>query len=405
MKKCLQNMVIKDKKIILRVDYNVPMLNGKILDDSKIKLTLDTIYYLLSENCKIILLSHLGKVRNNNDKKKNTLEPVAMHLKALLNKEDVYFSKENYGVEVINRVNSMLPGEILVLENTRFMDVPNKLESNCDAQLAEFWASLGDVFVNDAFGCAHRAHASSYGISKYVPSCIGFLMQKELGMLNRLVLHPLHPFTVIMGGAKIDDKLELIENLLPKCDHLLCGGGIANSCLEALGFNIGESLATDEAKVIKKIQELLLKYKEKFVLPLDAVVGSTYDPSFAQYKLINKIMDNDIILDIGSKTLQKFSNVINSSETIFMNGTVGAYENMKFANGTKELLRILKKSEAIVVVGGGDASSSVNTLGYANAFTYTSSGGGATLEYIAKEHLIALDPIEEEEDSVEKLDM
>ena len=405
MKKCLQNMIVKNKKVILRVDYNVPILNGKILDDSKIKLTLDTIYYLLSENCRIILLSHLGKVRNFNDKKKYSLEPVANHLKALLNKEDVYFSKENYGVEVITRVNSMLPGEILVLENTRFMDVPNKLESNCDAQLSEFWASLGDVFVNDAFGCAHRAHASSYGISKYVPSCIGFLMQKELGMLNLLVLHPIHPFTVIMGGAKIDDKLELMEHLLPKCDYLLCGGGIANSCLKALGFNVGDSLTTDEDKVIKKIQDLLLKYKDKFVLPLDAVVGSTYDPNFAQYKLINKIIDNDVILDIGSKTLQKFSDIIMNSETIFMNGTVGAYENIKFANGTKELLKILKKSDAIVVVGGGDASSSVNNLGYANAFTYTSSGGGATLEYIAKEHLVALDTIGEEEEDVEKLNM
>lgn len=405
MKKCLQNVIVKNKKVLLRVDYNVPLLNGKILDDSKIKLTLDTIYYLLSENCKIIILSHLGKVRNNNDKLKYSLEPVANHLKALLDKEDVYFSKENYGVNVINRVNCMLPGEILVLENTRFMDVPNKLESNCDSQLSEFWASLGDVFVNEAFGCAHRAHASNYGISKYVPSCLGLLMQKELGMLNRLVIHPIHPFTVIMGGAKIDDKLSLMESLLPKCDHLLCGGGIANSCLKALGFKVGESLASDDEKVLKKIQELLLKYKDKFVLPLDSVVGSTYDDNFAQYKLIDKILDNDMILDIGTKTLQKYSNIIMNSETIFLNGTVGAYENVKFANGTKELLSMLKKSDAIVVVGGGDASSSVNNLGYNNAFTYISSGGGATLEYIAKEHLIALDTISEEEQAVEILDM
>ena len=390
MKKCLQNMIVKNKKVLLRVDYNVPIVNGKIIDDSKIKLTLDTIFYLLSENCKIILLSHLGKVRNNNDKLKYSLEPIASYLKSLLNKEDVYFSKENYGIEVLNRINEMLPRDILVLENTRFMDVPNKLESNCDAQLSEFWASLGDVFVNDAFGCAHRAHASNYGISKYLPSCIGFLMQKELGMLNRLVLHPIHPFTVIMGGAKIDSKLELMESLLPKCDHLLCGGGIANSCIKALGFNVGDSLATDDEKTLKKIQELLLKYKEKFVLPVDCVVGSTYDNSFAQYKLIDKVLDNDIILDIGTKTLQKYSNIIMNSETIFMNGTVGAYENIKFANGTKELLGLLKKSDSIVVVGGGDASSSVNNLGFANAFTYTSSGGGATLEYIAKEKLIAL---------------
>ncbi len=398
-------MEIRNKKVILRVDYNVPMIGGKIIDDTKMKLTLDTIYYLLSENCKIILLSHLGKVRSNEDKKKYSLEPIANHLKTLLNKEDIYFSKDNYGSEVIARVAKMLPQEILVLENTRFMDVPNRLESTSDPQLSEFWASLGDVYVNDAFGTAHRKHASNYGIAKYIPSCIGFLMQKELGMLNRLVLHPIHPFTVIMGGAKMDDKMPLIEALLPQCDHLLCAGAIANTCLKALGFSVGESLASDNLEVIKKVQSLLLKYKNKFILPLDAIVGSTYDQNYIQYKLIDKITDNDMILDIGTKTLQKFSSAILESETIFLNGTVGVYENSKFANGSKELLSLLKKSDAIVVVGGADASSSVNNLGYQNVFTYVSSGGGATLEYIATHHLVALEPIKEESEPVETLDM
>lgn len=402
MKKCLQDMIVRNKRVVLRVDYNVPIVNGKIIDDSKIRLSLDTLYYLLSENCKVILLSHLGKVRSNADKAKYSLEVVANHLASILQKGNVYFCKDNYGMDVVERVDMMLPGDVLVLENTRFLDVPNRLESNCDPQLAEFWASLGDVFVNDAFGCAHRAHASNYGIAKYVPSCIGFLMQKELGMLDRLVLHPIHPFTVIMGGAKIDDKLGLLESLLPKCDHLLCGGGIANTCLKALGFSVGESLASDDDKIIRRVQELLLKYREKFMVPVDAIVGNTYDMSFANYKLISKINDNDMILDIGTKTIEKYSTAIMNSETIFLNGTVGTYENIKFANGTRELLNALKKSEAIVVVGGGDASSSVNNLGFGNAFTYVSSGGGATLEYISSEHLVALDSIMDEE-SIETL--
>ncbi len=404
MKKYLQDNVISNKKIILRVDYNVPMKNGQILDDSKIKNTLETIYYLLSENCKIIILSHLGKVRNVEDKKKYSLEPIAQHLKELLNKE-VYFSKENYGTNVVKRVNAMVSGEILVLENTRFMDIPNRLESNCDAQLSEFWASLGDIFVNDAFGCAHRRHASTYGISKYLPSCLGFLMQKEIGMLNRLVIHPIHPFTVIMGGAKVDDKLPLIESLLPKCDYLLCGGGIANTCLEALGFNIGESLSSDDKMVIDKMKELLFKYRNKFMLPLDAIVGTTYSPDYVQYKLINKINDNDMILDIGTKTIAKYKTAIMESETIFINGTVGYYENPKFANGTKEIFEILKQSKAIVVAGGGDATSSINNLNYTSAFTYISSGGGATLDYIAKGKLVAIENIIEGSDDIETLDI
>ncbi len=396
MKKCLQNVIVRNKTVIVRVDYNVPIKDGKILDDTKIKLTLDTLYYLLSENCKIILLSHLGKVRNASDKRKYTLEPIANHLKTLILKGNVYFSKENYGSDLTQRVKAMLPQDILVLENTRFLDVPNHLESNCDPQLSEFWASQADLFVNDAFGCAHRKHASNYGIALHLPSCIGFLMQKELGMLNRLIIHPIHPFTVIMGGAKIEDKLSLIKSLLPKCDYLLCGGAIANSILKALNFNVGQSLRSDDEKTIKAIQELLIKYKDKFMVPLDAIVSSTYDNKFAQYKLITNILDNDVILDIGSKTLEKYQTAIMQSETIFLNGTVGEYEDEKFANGTKELLNMLEKSGAIVVVGGGDAASSVNNLGYANKFTYTSTGGGATLKYIADEKLVALDAISEE---------
>ncbi len=404
MKKCLQNTDVLNKRVLLRVDYNVPIKDGKILDDSKIKATLETICYLLSENCKIIILSHLGKIKTESDKSKYSLKIVAERLKELLDKE-VYFSHENFGVPVVDRVNALNSGEILMLENTRFLDVPGNLESGCDPQLSMFFASLADVFVSEAFGTAHRRHASNYGVTKYMESCIGFLMQKEIGMLNRLVIHPIHPFTVIMGGAKIDDKLELLEKLLPKCEHLLLGGGLANTCLKALGFSVGSSLSSNNYKTIKTVQDMLLKYKDKIMLPLDAIVGISYDKDYIKYKMINEIEPNEIILDIGVKTLEKYKTVINNSETIFLNGTVGMYENMRFANGTKELLNIITSSNAITVAGGGDAASSAYNFGCGYKFTYISSGGGATLEYLATETLPALDNISEEDDNIETLDL
>ncbi len=404
MKLCIQNMNVRDKRVILRVDYNVPFSDGVILDDSKIRASIKTIRYLLKENCKIILLSHFGKIRNNYDKQVYSLSIVAERLKQILNHE-VYFSKVNFGDDVIKRVQVMQPGEILMLENTRFMDLPNKLESKCDAQLAMFWASLGDVFVNDAFATMHRRHASTYGIAMYLPSCIGFLVQEEVNALDKYIMHPEMPFTLVMGGAKMDDKITLIEALLPKCTHVLCGGGIANTCLKALGFRIGNSIASDNPVIIKKVQELLLKNKEKFLVPLDAIVGSTYDKDYVQYRRIDKIDDNEIICDIGVKTLERYSQVIRDSKTVFLNGTVGLYEDMRFANGTKEILKALANSSATVVVGGGDASSSVHRLGYGDMFTYISSGGGATLEYLAKGTLVCLDIIQEEGSSIEILDM
>lgn len=397
-------MDVEKKRILLRVDYNVPVQNGVILDDSKIKGSLETMNYLLEKKCKIIILSHFGKIKKETDKEKNSLEIVVNRLKELLKKE-VYFSKENFGTNVLERVSKLKEQEILVLENTRFLDVPKKLESTCDPQLSEFWASLGDIFVNDAFASSHRRHASTYGISLYLPSCIGFLMQKEITMLEENIINPTKPFTLIMGGAKIEDKISLIESLLPKCNYILCGGGIANTCLEALGFKTGESITTNEPSIIEKVKKLLLENKEKFMLPLDAIVGSTYDKNYVKYKKINQIEDNEMILDIGIKTLEKYKTAIEKSKTIFLNGTVGFYENIKFANGTKELLNILKNTNASIIVGGGDAASSVRMFGFENDVTYISSGGGATLDYIAKGYLVALEKIEEDGEYIETLDL
>ena len=403
MKQRIENMDLKGKRVLVRCDYNVPIYNGKILDDTKIIASLETIRYLIQKDCKIILLSHLGKVKTEEDKAIYSLEPVSKRLKELLGKE-VYFSHEIMDSELPKRIELMLPRDILLLENTRFLDVPNKLESNCDAQVSAFFASLADVFVMDAFASAHRSHASTTGITKYLPSCIGLSVERELAALDRFLQNPEHPFTVIMGGAKVEDKLELIETLLPKCDHLLLAGGLANSFLKALNFNIGASLSTESGKTIEKLKKIMLTYRDKLMLPLDAIVASTYDENYTRYKRINEISDNEIITDVGTKTLEKYKTAIRESKTIFLNGTLGIYEDIRFSNGTKELFNALKNSNAIVVVGGGDSVSAVHNLGYDEAFTYLSVGGGATLEYLSKGHLVGIDSIMEEKE-IEILDV
>lgn len=395
MKQRLQDINIENKRIVLRCDFNVPLKDGKILDDNKILASLPTISYLLDNNCSIVILSHLGRVKKEADKANNSLAPVAKRLQDLL-KMPIAFSKATRSLKLEEQVKSMNPGTIMLLENTRFEDVPDKLESNNDLQLASYWASLGDIFVMDAFASMHRAHASTVGIAKFIPSCLGFLAQKELEMLNEYVLNPEKPFTIIMGGAKIDDKLELMNKLLPKCDYMLLEGGLANSCLKVLGFNIGNSLASTDINILLKVKDMLLKYKDKILLPFDAIVGNDFDDNYIEHKLIDKIDDNDTIKDIGSITLEKYKEVILKSMTIFLNGTSGVYEDARFANGTKELLGILANSGTTTVVGGGDAVSAVRNFGFANSFKYVSTGGGATLDYVVNETLPALEAITDE---------
>ncbi len=394
MYKTIRDVDLKNKKVVLRVDYNVPIKNGIILDDSKIRASLDTIKYLIENDCKIVILSHLGKVKTKEDAYANSLAPVATKLKELLNRE-VYFSKETRTINLYMQVDTMLPKDILLLENTRYEDLNGKLESGCDPQLSMYWASLCDVFVMDAFGSAHRKHASTYGISKYVPSCIGFLVERELIQLNKFVINAKKPLTVVMGGAKIEDKINLIEAFLNKCDYLLLTGGIANTFLKALNLNVGQSLASKNPEILEKVKNILLNNRNKIMLPLDVIVGNTYNKEYVAYKSINQVGDDDIILDCGNKTLEKYSTAINQSETIFVNGTMGKYEDNRFSNGTKEFLRLLSESNKIVVVGGGDSVSAVNNFGFSNSFTYLSSGGGATLEYLTSGRLVGLDGIDE----------
>lgn len=403
MKQRIENMDIENKRVLVRVDYNVPVKGELVFDDTKIISSLETIRYLIKNNCKIVLLSHLGKIKSEEDKLLNTLEPVAKHLKSLLGSE-VYFCNEVMSKNVLDKVNVLKSGEVLLLENTRFLDYPEKLESSCNMKVAEFFASLGDVFVMDAFASCHRAHASTVGITKFIPSCIGFAVEREIAALDRFLKTPEHPFTLIMGGAKVEDKLSLIEVLLPMCDHLLLAGGLANSFLKALNFNIGGSLATNNSEIIEKLKQIMLNNREKLMLPLDAVVGSTYNLESATYRKINEIEDDDVILDIGIHTLNKYRLAINESKTIFLNGTMGLYEDNRFSNGTKEMLNILKNSNANVVVGGGDAISSVSHFGFKDDLTYLSCGGGATLEYLINGSLVGIEAIMEEKE-IEVLDV
>lgn len=402
MKQLLKNMYVDNKRILLRCDFNVPMVNGNITDESKIIKSLETINYLLSKNCKIILLSHLGRVKTEEDKAKNSLIPVKNSLERLLNKS-IKFASDILSEETKNMALNLQSKEILLLENTRFLDIPNKWESTLNEEVAKKIASLGEIFVFDAFAVAHRNHTTVTGIAKYLPNCLGFLVEKEKNMLDSIILNPQKPFTVIMGGAKVDDKLKIIKSLLPKCEHLLVSGGIANSFLNALGLNVGASLKTDNPDITSELKSLMLKYKEKFAFPLDAIVTTTYDNT-PDMKNINEIDTNDIIKDIGSNTIRKYKNIIMSSKTVFINGTMGIYEEKAFANGTSEIFNILKEIKQNVVIGGGDTLGALNTLGFKDIFPNISSGGGATLEYIANGHLPGIEAIREE-DKIETLDL
>lgn len=395
MKRRIQDMDVKNKRVLLRCDFNVPVKDGQILDDSKIVAALFTIDYLVKQGAKIIIMSHFGKVKTEEDKEKNSLALVASHLQKLVSTK-VIFSKQPRSLYLAGKIEEMNPGEIMVLENTRFEDIPNKLESGNDSQLAMYWAELADIYCLDAFGSAHRKHASTHAIANYLPSCIGFLVQKEVEMLDGYILNAKKPFTIVMGGAKVEDKVELIESLLPRCDHLILVGGIANSCLATLGFNVGSSLRTKDPEVLSKIKDILIQYKEKIVLPVDAIIGREYSEEI-EHVNIDKVFDDDIIYDIGMKSINKFKEIIDDSETIFVNGTAGKYEDNRFANGTRALLETIVNSKAVKIVGGGDGVSAVKHFGLGDRFTFLSTGGGATLEYIINEGLPAIDNILDKE--------
>lgn len=373
--KTIKDIDLKNKKVVIRVDYNVPMENGIIKDSSKIKKSLRSINYLLENNCRVVILSHFGRIKSEEDKAKNSLKIVAKELANLLGK-NVKFLDNCYGDKVKNIVDNCGLGEVILLENTRFMDIYEKKESGNDLSLAEYWASLGEVYINDAFGSMHRAHASTAGIAKFLPHAIGFLVMDELEHLNILIHNTPHPFTVFMGGAKVDDKLPIIKSLIERCDYLLVGGGIANSFLKAKGADIGNSIATSDEGILNELKKLMGEYKGKIVLPVDFTI------------------DDGIIYDVGNKSIEVYKKYIDKSEIVFVNGTCGKFEDERFMEGTSNLFKILKDSGKKVIVGGGDTASACIKFGFKDSFDFISSGGGATLEYIADGTLKALEWME-----------
>ena len=376
--KTLKDFEFKGKKVILRSDFNVSIKDGKIISNERITAELPTINYLIEKGAKVIIMSHSGKINGEEDKKKNTLYIVYEELLKLINTK-IIFSPATHGKILEEKISFLQNGEVLLMENTRYEDLENKKESNCDEELSRYWASLGDIFINDAFGMTHRKHASNYGINKFLPTGIGFLIENEIRGLAPIV-KPQKPFTIIMSGAKLEDKLSLIKSLVPKCDKLLLGGGIANTFL-AVNNNIGQSLASHD--LISEAQNLISIYKERIIMPVDVKVKND---TKSLVKDISDITDNDIILDIGPKTLELYKKYISASETIFLNGTVGKYEEEGFEDGTKEILDAVSKTEAYSVIGGGDALSSAEYFKI-NDFSFISTGGGATLNYIATEKL------------------
>jgi len=385
--KTIRDFDLDKKTIILRCDLNVSIKNGKIIDDTRIVNSIPTIKYLLEHNSKVVILSHLGKVKTVEDKKKNGLEIVYKELTKYLNNKIKFVPYTNNPI-IKEEINNMEYGTCILLENTRFEDIDNKKESKQDEELSKYWASLGDIFINDAFGTIHRRHASNYGISKYLNSGIGFLVEKEIENLSKLD-NPKRPFAVIMGGAKVSDKISIINGLIEKVDYLFIGGAMAFTFLKAADINVGKSLIEEDMVPICK--ELLTKYVNKIILPVD-FYGSKKFSNLTKKEMyfITDTPDYFIGMDIGSQTLNMFKNELKDVETIFMNGPLGVYEFSKYRNGTKEIVKFLIDNKKEIYIGGGDIVGCVKNLNLEKGVTYISTGGGATLEFIANHNLPGL---------------
>lgn len=381
---------LKDKRVIIRCDFNVPMKDGKITDDTRIIASLKTINYAVNNGAKVILMSHLGKIKTPEDLKNNSLKPVYERLKELLN-TNVYFSPDTFSDELTNQVNNLKSGEVLLMENTRYEDLEGKKESTCNEELSKYWASLGDIFINDAYGALHRAHASNVGIAKLLPNGIGFLVIEELSKIDNFLEEPTHPFVVVMGGKKVKDKIKVIDNLITKCDRLLIGGAMSFTFLYTKGYHVNKKYLEED--YVTYCKNLLNKYNEKIVLPKDFVVSTSLEDTTSQNKLLENIKENEYGYDIGSSSIELFVNNLKDAKRVLINGPMGVFENPMYQKGTYEIYKVLKDNNIKTLVGGGDSASSVNNLGFENVFYHVSTGGGATLEYLEGTPLPALEVI------------
>lgn len=385
MKKTIRDFELSGKRVIIRCDLNVPMKDNIIEDDTRIRASVRTIKYALNNNAKVILLSHLGKVKAKEDKLTNSLYPVSIRLSEYL-KKDVKFCPDTHGDNLTKMALELEEGEVMLIENTRFEDLNGKKESNCDEDLSKYWASLGDIFINDAYGSCHRNHASVTGIPKYLPSGIGFLVEKEIKKIDGLLNSSTHPFMVVLGGKKVDDKITLIERLAEKSDKLLIGGAMSFTFLKALGYNTGSSIVSTE--YIDFCKRMLEEYSCKIVLPVDFVLE---DGS----KNIEDFIDGDIGYDIGPKTIKIFERELSSARRVVVNGPMGMFEDNRYTNGTNKIFKILDKNKIKTVVGGGDSAAAVNKLGYEDSFYHVSTGGGATMKYLEDGTLVGIQVIDD----------
>ncbi len=379
-KKTVRDIDLKGKRVLMRVDFNVPMESGQVTDDKRIRAALPTIQYVLDQGAAVILMSHLGRPKGGPDPA-FSLKPVAEVLAGLLGRP-VQMAPDCVGPEVEKMAKALQPGDVLMLENTRF----HPGEEKNDLELAKQMAALGDVYVNDAFGSAHRAHSSTEGVARFLPAVAGFLMEQELEYLGRATANPEHPYIAILGGAKISDKILVVENLLAKCDKLIIGGGMANTFLAAKGYNMQESLVETDA--IETAKAILAKHADTIVLPVDAVVADKFDAEAASQVVdVDKIPAGWRMLDVGPKTLELYKQTLDGAKLIVWNGPVGVFEFPKFAEGTFALARMLAESGATTVIGGGDSASAVKKAGVAKQMTHVSTGGGASLEFLEGKEL------------------
>lgn len=378
--KTIVDFRMSDKKVIIRSDLNVPIEDGVITDDNRIRESVETIKIAVNAEAKVIVMSHLGRVKKEEDKATNSLLPVSQRLSELL-RQPVKFVAATSGPLVDEAVASLQNGEVLLLENTRFEDIDGNKESGNDPELAKYWASLGDIFINDAFGTLHRAHASNVGIAGYLPHGMGLLVKKELDVLIPTMENPKRPFIVILGGAKVEDKLAVIENLVKIADKVFIGGGMCFTFIKALGYNIGSSIVDDTK--LDMCKNLYEQYKDRIVLPTDVVVGSSLTPmSASRLARINDIQPNDIGLDMGTETMDILRNLLVGAGTVIWNGPIGMFEIDKFNLGTRKLLDYLSQSGGKVILGGGDTAAAAAKFGFKDKFYHISTGGGATLEFM-----------------------
>lgn len=394
-KKIVTDLQVAGKKVLMRVDFNVPMKDGKITNDNRIVAAVPTIKHVLENGGRVIAFSHLGRVKTEEDKAGKSLAPVAARLSEVLGKE-VKFVAATRGAELEAAVAELKDGEIMMFENTRFEDIDGKKESKNDPELGKYWASLGDVFVNDAFGTAHRAHASNVGIaSNIAESAAGFLMEKEIKFIGGAVDAPERPLVAILGGAKVSDKIAVIENLIPKADKIIVGGGMMFTFLKAKGLNIGKSLCEEDRLDLAK--ELMEKAGDKLVLPIDTVAAKEFAAD-AEHRTVAvaDIAADEMGLDIGAASTELFAKTLEGAKTVVWNGPMGVFEMEAFAKGTIGVCEAIANLEgATTIIGGGDSATAAIDLGFADKFTHISTGGGASLEYLEGKVLPGVDSISE----------